>query len=249
MHHVVAALGERLDDGRHGGDADLEPGIERDVDLGHRTQAAIDVRVGADHLDVEAAHAAGADLLDGVGEPVHSADAVDHQRHARAVPVAASQLGLLTAEERRRGGIGDRGQAGVEQGQRATADVRRASLQIGNRHVHRRGQLALVHPAGPAIQIGVAQVTLLELMQQLVLVHLELHREEPGAQQRHRVARGEIGWAGWAGRMGWGGWAGSNSLPRVALPHHPLDDAQHGRGIKPPARPPARPVRRVAAAE
>ena len=220
MDDVVAALGQRLDDGRHGGNADLEPRVERNVDLGHRAQPAVDIRVGADHLHVEAAHAPRTDLLDRVGDAVHPADAVDDQRYARAVGVAAGQLGLLAPEERRRGAVGNRGHAGVEQGQRATADVRRPPLQVGHRPVHRRGQLALVHAAPPAIEIGVGELPLLKLMQQLVLVHIELHRGEPGAQQGERVARAQVALAG------------LDSAPRVALRHHPLDDPQHGGGIR-----------------
>ena len=41
------------------------------LDLGDRAQAAVDVRVGADHLDLEAGHAALADLVERVRDAVH----------------------------------------------------------------------------------------------------------------------------------------------------------------------------------
>ena len=55
-------------------------------------QAAVDVRVGADHLDLEAGHAALADLVERVGDAVHAADAVGHERHARRLALARDQL-------------------------------------------------------------------------------------------------------------------------------------------------------------
>ena len=84
------------------------PAVEGDVDLGHRAQAAVDVGVGADHLDLVAGHAALADLLDRVGDAVHPAEAVGDQRDPRPVAVRARQLELLAAEEGRRGGVRDR---------------------------------------------------------------------------------------------------------------------------------------------
>ena len=47
--------------------------------------------------------------------------------------------------------------------------------------------LRMLQPPGPApepgtIEIAVAEISLLELPQQLVLVDVELHRDQPGAQ-------------------------------------------------------------------
>ena len=87
VDEVVAALGERLDDRGQAGDADLQPAVERDVDLGNGAQAPVDVAVGADHLHLVAGHAAVTDLLDRVGDPVHAAEPVGDQRHAGPVAV------------------------------------------------------------------------------------------------------------------------------------------------------------------
>jgi hypothetical protein len=222
VHDVVAALGQRLDDRRNGGHADLQAGIERDVDLGHRAEASIDVGVGADHLDIEPAHATGADLLDRVGDPVHPADALDEQRHPRTVAVAPGQLGLLASQERGRGAVGDGRHAGIEQREGGAARVQPAAFEARHGVVHHTGQLSLVNSAGPAIEIGVAQLAFLELAQQLVLVDVELHRVEPGPQQGERIARGEIG--------------SCARVPVVALPHHTFDDSEHGRGVRPRRR-------------
>ena len=119
VHQVVAALGDGVDDRRNARDTDLEAAVEGDVDLGDRAQPAVDVGVGSDHLDVEAAHAALADLLERVGHAVHPADPVGDQRHARPVALAAGQLGLLAPQKRRRGCVRDRRNARVEQPQRA----------------------------------------------------------------------------------------------------------------------------------
>ncbi len=115
MDEVIAALGQRLDERRDGRHADLHPAVERDVDLGDRAQAPVDVGVGADHLDLVARDAAVSDLLDRVRDAVHRTEAIGDQRHTWAVAVAACQLELLAAEEGRRGGVWDRRQAGVEQ--------------------------------------------------------------------------------------------------------------------------------------
>ena len=125
MDEVVAALGERVDDRRQARHADLQARVEGDVDLGDRAQPAVDVGVGADHLDLEAGHAAVADLLDRVGDAVHPAEAVGDQRDPRAVAVAAGQLQLLAPEERRRGGVRDRRDAGVEQPECGAVHVER----------------------------------------------------------------------------------------------------------------------------
>ena len=83
-------------------------------------------------------------------------------------------------------------------------------------------ELSLVHAPGPPVQVGVAQLSRLELGQQLVLVDVEVHREQPRAQQRERVLRFEVG--------------ACAAMASVALEHHPLDDAQHGGRVGPGRR-------------
>ena len=82
VDEVVAALGERLDDRRQARHADLEPRVERDLDVGDRAEAPVGDRVGGDDLDLEARHAAMAQLLQRVRHAVHPADAVGDQRDA-----------------------------------------------------------------------------------------------------------------------------------------------------------------------
>ena len=103
VQHAVAALGERLDDrGQADGTPTLQPGVEGDLDLGDRAQPPVDVRVGADHLDLEAGHAALADLVDRVRDAVHAADPVGDQRDPHRLTLARRQLALLAPEEGRR---------------------------------------------------------------------------------------------------------------------------------------------------
>ena len=123
VHEVVAALGQRLDDRRQRRHADLQAGVERDVDLGDGAQPAVDVGVGADDLDLEAGHAALADLVERVGDAVHPADRVGHQRDAQRLALARHELALLAAEEGGRGRVRDRRHAGVEEAGRGGAEV------------------------------------------------------------------------------------------------------------------------------
>ncbi len=86
-------------------------------------------------------------------------------------------------------------------------------LDHRHRVVHDPGQLALVDPAGAAVEVLVAELAVLEVLDQPALVDLEVHRGQPGAQQRQRVLRAEV-----ALRL-----AGAD----VALAHHALDDLEH----------------------
>jgi hypothetical protein len=115
VHEVVATLREALDGGRQARHAHLEPRVERDVDLGHRRQAAIHVRIRGDHLDVEARDALLADALEEPRDAVSAAEAVGHERDARRLGVAVHQLELLAPEHGRGGHVRDRGQAGLEE--------------------------------------------------------------------------------------------------------------------------------------
>ena len=219
MDEVVASLGDRVDDRRHARDPDLQPAVEGHVDLGHRAQPPIDVGVGADHLDVEAADAALADLLERVRDPVHPADPVGNQRDPRAVAVAARQLGLLAAEERRGGRIRDRRHAGIEQRQRSGAEVELPAVSHRHDRVDRAGELALVDAPGPAVEVGVAELAVLQHRDQPPLVDPQLHRLQPGAKQRDRVVGPEVGAGG--------------TVADVSLREHAFGDPQHGRRIGP----------------
>ena len=115
MHQVVSAFGDGVDERGNARNTDLEAAVEGDVDLGDRAQPAVDIGVGSDHLDVEAAHAALADLLQRVGHAVHTAHPVGDQRHTRPVALAAGELGLLTPQKRGCGCVRNRRNARVEQ--------------------------------------------------------------------------------------------------------------------------------------
>ena len=54
MDGVKVPVAERLHGGGQGGHADAQPGIEGNLDLGRRPEAPVDLRVGADDLDLEA---------------------------------------------------------------------------------------------------------------------------------------------------------------------------------------------------
>ena len=123
VDEAVAALGERLHDRRDAGHADLQAGVERDLDLGDRGQPAVDVRVGADDLDLEAGDAALADLVERVRDAVHRPDAVGDQGDAHRLVAARGEPPLLAPEERGGRRVGDRGHAGVEQREPDVAEV------------------------------------------------------------------------------------------------------------------------------
>ena len=126
VDEVVAPVGERLDDRRQAGDTDLQARVERDVDLGNGAQPPVDVVVGADDLDLEAGHAAVAQLVERVRHAVHAADGVGDERDAQRLALAAGELGLLATEEGRGRGVRDRREARVEQrGRRAVRDPAR----------------------------------------------------------------------------------------------------------------------------
>ena len=122
-------------------------------------QAPVDVGVGADDLDLEARHAALAELVERVRDAVHAADRVGDERDAQRLAVAARELGLLAAEERGGRRVGDRRQAGVEERRGGGAEVggppgsrRRRDL------LDRARELALVAAPGAAEEVGVDEV-------------------------------------------------------------------------------------------
>ncbi len=80
---------QRLHRGGQARHPDLQARVVGHVELGHGRQAPVDVRVGAEDLDLEARHAALADLLDRARHPVGGADAVGQDRHTRDLAVVA----------------------------------------------------------------------------------------------------------------------------------------------------------------
>ena len=218
VDQVIAALGDRVDDRRHARHPDLQSAVEGDVDLGDRAQPPVDAGVGADHLDVEPAHASLADLLERVRDPVHPADTISDQRDPRAVAIAAGELGLFAPQERGGGRVRDRGHAGVEQRTRAGADVDLPA--VGHRHhpVDRAGELALVDPPRAAEEVGVAELAVLQQRDQPLLVDPELHRLQPRPQQRDRVVGPEVG--------------ARRPMADIALLEHAFDDPQDRRGLR-----------------
>jgi hypothetical protein len=154
VDQVERPVGDRLYRRRQARDPDPQPGVVRHVELGHGRQAPVDVRVGAHHLDFESRHPAAAYLLERPGDSVGAADSVGQNRHPRGLAVLQSrvELGLLVCQEGCRRGVGDRRYAAVEQALRRSHQVRTAA---GRRHrvLDREAELALVHAAGPPVEV------------------------------------------------------------------------------------------------
>ena len=154
-----------------------------------------------------------------MGHAVHAAEAVGDERDTRPVAVVARQLQLLAPQEGGRGGVRDRRHAGVEELGGGATEVRKpALLDHGHGVVHDPGEFALVDPARAAVEVLVADVAVLEMLDEPALVDLQVHRPKPGAQQRERVPRPEV----------------TLRLARadVALAHHALDDLDHRKRVR-----------------
>ena len=213
MHEVVAPLRERLDGRVEARHADAHALVEGDLDLGHGGQAPVDLGIGADHLDLEAGHAALAQLVERVGHAVHGADAVGDERDAERLLLAPEELALLAPEEGGCRHVRDRGDAGGEDRLGAPPARRRRGRSAASttRSTASRSLRSCARQARRK-RSACAEAVLLHPGEQLGLRGLEAERVEPGAQQSARVARAEIG----RDRAGAG----------VALAHHALDDAQ-----------------------
>ena len=113
------------------------------------------------------------------------------------------------------------GIAGTQESNRVSAALGDVQLAVGLCHRHdladRRRELALVDPAGPAVEVGMGELAVLEQAEQPRLADLEVHRHEPRSQQRQRILRAEV--------------ATDRPVTDVALAHHPFDDLQDGGGI------------------
>ncbi len=165
VQDAVAAFRQRLDHGRQRRHAHAQARVERDVDLGDRAQPPVHVRVGPDHLDLEARHAALADLVERVRDAVHPADAVGHQRDADRLGLAPRELGLLAPEEGGGGGVRDRRDARAEDVRGRRADLVRG----GHGALDRALEPALVAAPRPPLQRRVREAVGLEEGEQVTL--------------------------------------------------------------------------------
>ena len=169
MQQPVPALGQCVDDRRHPGHSHSQAGTERDLNLGDSRQPAIDVRVGADDVDLEAGNSALADLVERASHAVHAADAIGDQRHPHRRVRLRGQLSLLAPEEGGGRCVRDRRDAGVEQLDRRVAETDRPRpLRVRKRRRRRSQlgdggrQLALVGAPGSALQPRVRELVGLE---------------------------------------------------------------------------------------
>ena len=156
VQQLVAALGERLDDRGHARHADPQAGVERDLDLGDGGEPPVDVRVGADHLDLEAGDAALADLLERARHAVHRAEPVGDQRDPHGLAAARGEAALLAAEERGGGRVGDRRDERREQRARGSPRAAARTAAAATSSVDRGASLRSC-PAGAAREVGVAR--------------------------------------------------------------------------------------------
>ncbi len=192
---------------------------------------------------------------------MRGADAVGEDRDSRTLSVLAPalrvrdmaepvgdrvrdrrQLRLLAGQKRGRRGVGNRRDAGLEQSLGSRQGVGLPG-RGAERHLDRAAQLALVHPAGAPVQVGVAEIVLLHVGDQLLPARLssvidgarraievvEPDRAKPCAQQAAGVVGIEV--------------VAHRAATRVALAQQAADHRHHASGV----RPFALPVRRVLA--
>ena len=217
MDHVVAALGQRLDDRRKARHTEPEAGVERDLDLGHRAETPVNAGVSPDHFDIESRDATVANLLDRVCDSVRSAQAVGDQGDAGTIAVAVGELGLLAAEEGSRRGVGDRRKARTEQRGSGVPELERPAVDLGHEAGHGLGELALVDPPPVAVEVVMTQLALLEQSEQSGLIDLQVHCGKPRTKQRTGIPGPEVG----------APLAASN----LAFVHQPRNHLQHGSRV------------------
>ena len=138
---------------------------------------------------------------------MHRADAVGEQRDTQRLAVLSAglalapaggagalardgrELDLLRREERCRGRVRDGGDAGVEQAVGGSGEVTVAADRA-DRDVDRVAEPALVRAARPAVEVGVAEVLALHVVEQRALVEVaEPDGPQPRAQQAAGVVR------------------------------------------------------------
>ena len=239
----AALAGERLHDARQARHADPQPGVEGHVDLGHRRQAPVDLGVGAEDLDLEARHAALADLLDRARDPVRRADAVGEDRHARALAVsrrARARRRAVPAARVESNGIAASfvcslarnalaGAYGIAATHASNRPPAAASAPLaGGRGRHRRSdrlaQLALVRAAGSPVEVAVAEVLVLHVGDQAALV--EVRRARPRSSHARSRQRASSGFRS----------PPISPVANVALAQQPPRHRQHPQRIGPPRR-------------
>ena len=114
---------------------------------------------------------------------VDGAEAVGHDADAHGLAIARRDAVLLPAQERACGCVGEGGDAGLEDRARGRWEV-----VGGVDAADCGGEPALVAAPRPPLQRGVREAVGLQVGEQLALVHVELDRVEPGAQDRAGVA-------------------------------------------------------------
>ena len=266
VDEVEAALCERLQRRRHARDADAQARRLRQLEVADRGEPPVDVGVGAEDLDLEARHAARADLLDHACDAVRGADPVDEDGDAGALfaEVRAPESSGLVGEEGAGGGIGDHRHTGAEErlgslaelggardgdrlagGGRGRARLPETRAVLGERPrgAGRGAQHLLVRPAGSTVELGVAEVLVLEERDQRARVQaLELDRLEPRPEQFTRVLRAHaLALAAAAGlalaqqsqRHGHDGARVEASVARAAGPAAERPCGQRDRGVRP----------------
>ena len=216
VDRVVAPLGKGLRQARQARNAEAHPGVEGDFELCRGWQAAIDAGVGADDLDLEPRCAELTDLLDRRADAVGGADPVRDQGDPRPLAGAAGQLRLLRAEKRRCRCVGHGRDQGIEETADRPGDVAFAGRRgaLGDR----AAQAPLMGATGAAVEVGVGEVLLLEVGEQLAPAQVQADRAEPGLEQRAGVVGPDIG--------------GDLALSRRPLADHPLRDLQDRRRIR-----------------
>ena len=169
------------------------------------------MRVGADHLDLEAGHAALADLVERVRDAVHRAD----RRRPRARPGAARRRGARACASRGRGRPrrARRGSPATH----AVKSVRRRRVEARRRRGDRRAATAAREPAlvaapRAALEPGVREPVGLEEGEQVAFAQPQVDGVEPRAQQGAAVLGTEV--------------AADGAGAGVALRHHALDHPQ-----------------------
>jgi hypothetical protein len=221
MDRVEGALRQRLHRDRQARHPDPQPRIERHLDLRHRRQTPIHIRIRPDHLDLKAPHPALANLLDRARHTMRRPDPIRQDRHPRSLALPRIQPGLLTAQKRRRRRIRDRRHTPLEHTHRRAHQIPPARDRLHHLR-HRPPQFALMRATRPPVQIRVPKALLLHIRDQAPLVQvIQPHRHQPRPQQLPRILRRHL--------------PAHRPLARLALAQHPLHHHQHPPWVQLPS--------------